>query len=203
MRLEKFHEDIHRYFPDLVPISRSANPEQDVITLPSTAPLLLGQSFPFPIRIKQWEILLRVGHGHDTLVKLRRALGIKSCLVRHHRRDHRGQVAVESGNNAISRADRNVRLLQGIYQQNWGCLLSLGAAEDELCGLQELGNDHLKILAEWIRDRDYRGSDSRLPWIWRVAHSPIEVTPNSAEFKTVAMAWSEEGALGLNALLDK
>lgn len=192
-RVAEFHDCIRRYCPLLPPATCSEYPEMDVLTLPSYI-LTSDDGTPlFSRTAVEWEITLRVGLGHDTLGNLRRALGIKSCLLRHHRRDNRGNAAVEKGNNNIANAQNRVELYKGIYKHNWGNLKSLAATPDDLHGLQELGDDHLKLLSDWIGDRDYRRSAAPLPWIWAVPRSSLEGVPSPDDFETIALSWSQEG----------
>lgn len=192
-RLPEFHDCLRRYCPLVPPVFCSNYPENDVLTLPSYI-LVSDDGTPlFSQAAIRLELVLRVGYGHDTLENLRRALGIKSCLLRHHRRDNRGNAAVEKGNNNIANAQSRVEHYKVIYKHNWGNLKALGASPDDLRGLQELGDEHLKLLSSWIGDRDYRSSGNPLPWIWVLPRSNPEEVPCADDFETIAMSWSQEG----------
>ena len=114
----------------------------------------------------QWEIECRIGNGHDILEKIRQGLGVKSFLIRQQRYESRGYKASTRGHGLTQQAEKKIARLQKVYQTNWKALLALPVAN--LAGLQALESDDLIIRSSWHDRYRHHGSESELPWIWKL-----------------------------------
>lgn len=140
------------------------------------------------------EIKLRIGHGHDILDSLRKALGLRSFLTRHSRQQRVGYKGYTRSQNEIRRAQSIVKQWGHTYRRNWAALVALEVEGPILRGLQELKSDDLKLLGAWLEDEQYRNPTANLPWIWRVsALSAVGKQQDDDEIATMVADWNEEG----------
>lgn len=165
------------------------------ITLPSSfndaQRQVLGLS-----RLAKIEIDLRIGHGHDALDKLRKALGVRSFLTRQTRSQQSGYSSYTRGQAEIRRAQSVVKQWGHTYRRNWDALVALdiNPSDPMLKGLQELKSSDLKLLGAWLDDEQYRNPQSNLPWIWRVSPLGIDgLQQMDDEVAEMVADWNQEG----------
>lgn len=142
--------------------------------------------------MEEWETALRIGHGHDLLVKLRGALGVKSYLSKHQTSNARGYAETGRVGSARTRAGNNVKLIAKLYRVNWAALVTLGMTDPEkLKGLQPLQDADLAMLSSWLEEGRYRTREA-LPWVWKL-ESLVNNNVNSEDVADRIRAWNTEG----------
>lgn len=193
---------------DLTP----GDPHDDPILLPSSFTSAQRESLNLE-HLARNEIRLRVGHAHDLLERLRKALGVRSLFSRQARvaTGYRGTTRQQE---AIRRAQSEVNTLSRLYRRVFRGLQALNPHPTDLRGLQGLENGDLVMLSDWVEDKRFQGSDRQpLPWIWRLLSAPLPEAsvpgggsgpgaPGGAgspeaieECIRVAGEWNEEGLL--------
>lgn len=143
--------------------------------------------------LAKMEAGLRVGHGHDVLEKLRKALGVKSFLAKraNDRTNYRYHTRSEG---EVRRAQSIVNQWASIYRKNWDGLTSLDVRGPVLKGLQELKKEDQVLLGAWLEDEQYARPSTALPWIWKV--SPLlasEKDLSDGKVAELVSSWNEEG----------
>lgn len=145
------------------------------------------------VALAQIESQLRIGHGHDSLEKLRKALGVKSFLARNakERTNYRHHTRAEG---ELRRAQSIVDQWASIYRKNWSALVALESKGPVLRGLQELRKEDQILLGAWLEDEQYARPGTPLPWIWKV--SPLllgEGDDANGKVAGLVASWNEEG----------
>lgn len=153
---------------DLTP----GDPHDDPILLPSS--FTCGEVTSLHLQeLADIELRLRVGHGHDILERLRKALGVRSLFTRQARNTH-GYRGNTRSQEAIRRAQSEVNSCARLYRRVFKGITALNAPNENLLGLQELQNSDLVMLSDWVEDKLYQGSNRQpLPWIWRLLSTPL------------------------------
>ncbi|KAG9016017.1 hypothetical protein FRB90_003840 [Tulasnella sp. 427] len=131
---------------------------------------------------------LRIGQAFDILVRLRKALGVRSFLTRHARKSN-GYNVTTRAQETLKRAEVAVQQWAAAYHRCWAALTCLEATQIELKGLRDLNNGDLLLLSTWLEDEKYRDRGASLPWIWTVAPLP----QHEGDLAESVKAWSEEG----------
>jgi len=153
------------------------------------------------------ELEIRVGHGHDILDRIRKAIGLKTFLFRWHKTEVRGLAESQKVSSARTRAKVNLDHFVNQYKRNWIAItkiiqgLALHLNSDLECievlkGLQKIESDDLRMLSDWVDDTpDYHPNRwESMPWIWKVGrYESAEV--NQSEVKTIVEEWEEEGTI--------
>ncbi|KAG8915030.1 hypothetical protein FRC00_008546 [Tulasnella sp. 408] len=160
---------------------------KDPILLPSQLSPAQQQQFGM-VKLAQQEERLRIGLAFDALLKLRKALGVRSWLTRHARKTSGYSVNTRT-QETFKRAEMSVQQWAKAYQRSWDALMKLGAQEPALHGLQPLQPGDLLLLSTWLEEERYRNQDSTLPWIWAVAPLPQQDVNVTAAIQD----WGDEG----------
>lgn len=166
------------------------------------SPITLPSSFTGPERqnlnldaLAAIEAELRIGHGHDVLEKLRKALGVRSFLAKKSR-DRTNYRTHTHSQEEIRRAQLVVKQWGRIYRKNWAALSALDVKGAALRGLQELKDGDLTLLGAWLEDEQYRNPGVNLPWIWKL--SPLIAEGGEGmdgdEVAGLVASWNDEGA---------
>jgi len=190
-QLTKHHQTLVLLVPTL------SNRECDIgevhtaeITLPSTFTSKQRELLQLQ-NLALVEVKLRLAQCHDALDKLRKALGVRSFLTRHARKQH-GTARSTRAQDAVSRAGVIVKRWAKTYRSAFKALGRLNVTQVELLGLQELKENDLKILGDWLEGEQYRYRETKLPWIWSLGSKAIFEGENGV-FGDAVEKWNEEG----------
>lgn len=176
----------------------AADPLDDPIALPSSYTAVEREAFGLE-RLAKVETSLRVAQCHETLEKLRKALGIRSFFTRYGLKTN-GTEEQTRAQTSIRRSEHVVKQWAFVYRRSWGRLEALGTTEAELGTLQVLKERDLVLLSRWLEDEEYRSRDSELPWIWTTALRPVtNETPDGLRGRIAT--WNLEGKIILVVLL--
>ncbi|KAG8919084.1 hypothetical protein FRC02_001929 [Tulasnella sp. 418] len=169
-RIDKHYHLLRNFAPSIPAELLQAGDEvnSSAIVLPSS--LSDARRLAFGLEpLTQVEVELRVGHLHDILEKLRRALGSRSYLSRHSG-SARGYKLSTRAQESIRDAELVVKQRGRGYKYAWDALVKLiGEKKAAAMGLQPLHDDDLVMLSSWLEDARYTKKESRLPWIWTMA----------------------------------
>jgi len=153
------------------------------------------------------EYILREAQAHDAIKRIRNALGLKSFMVSAKYNSGGGQRMLTRSEAEIHNAQKQVEKWKEVYQRAWKAMGKLqGVGREDSSGkLQELTNDHLIMLAEWMDEHRYwreqgetaearaarEGQGRReLPWIWKMEF-PVHASQDHID-KAVD-EWTDEG----------
>lgn len=187
--------------PSLHDVSSESVPEADMRLW--AASLILPSSFTRAQRetlglqeLGSIESELRIGHGHDILEKVRKALSIRSFLSKRARMRTNYRTHTRS-QEEIHRSQIIVRQWAEIYRKNFKALVKLEISGPILRGLQELKDGDLTMLSAWMDNEQYWDPSSSLPWIWKVSplmedHSDNQ--PDTDKVTELVASWNYEGA---------
>lgn len=162
-------------------------PHKDPIILPSRLSRQQRKQFGM-VKLARHEQKLRIGLAFDALMKLRKALGIRSFLTRHARKFN-GYTMNTRTQETFKRAELTVKQWSAAYQQSWDALMRLETAGPMLQGLKPLESQDLVLLSSWLEEERYRDCGSALPWIWSV----VPLAEDATDVATTVQEWSEEG----------
>lgn len=161
-------------------------PHQDPILVPSHLSSAQRQQFGW-VKLASHEKQLRIGLAFDALLKLRKALGLRSFVSRHVRKTN-GYTINTRTQETLKRAEMTVKHWSAAYRRSWEALMRLGAEGNVLQGLRPLEQKDLVLLSTWLEEEKYRDWGSSLPWIWSVAPLPHQETDVAAAIED----WSQE-----------
>lgn len=198
--LSQYYSDLMAAFPSLLQIQTTPDlPHVDRILLPSVLSFSPAQIAESGIQeLLKAESELRVGHAFDCLQKLRQSLGVRSFLSRHSRQAH-GHSNNTRAQATIKRAEGQVNLWANIYRRTYSALQKMNVSSEDLLGLQELKDDHLKMLSSWLEEEQYRKTrESTLPWLWTIA--PLNSDEDDSTVSEKITKWNEEGNVTLMEL---
>lgn len=191
-KLESFDERIREVYPAFedIPVRSADSPADVTLLLPSTFTEMELADYGVE-ELKHAEVELRLGSCFDCIKKLKEGLGVRSFLTRHARHQNGYELATR-GQEAIRRAESNVRRWGRSYQKSWEALNALGVPVGGRAGLQELKKEDMTILGKWLEGEQYRSRGQQLPWIWTLM--PIQAQDASEEGVEGAVeSWNREG----------
>lgn len=195
VKIQDFNERIRAIHPTLedIPIPDDDDPAKSTLPLPST----LGTAVSRQLGLQELaaaEARLRIGSCFDQIGKLKDALGVRSFLTRHAR-TQQGYNGATRNQDAIRRAEANVKRHGRNYRRSWQALDGLSIPIEQRSGLQDLLASDMTILGQWLEGAQYRKGGSKLPWIWSV--QPINPGPHSADegndVEAAVESWNKEG----------
>lgn len=195
VKIQDFNERIRAIHPTLedIPIPDDDDPAKSALPLPST----LGTPLTRQLGLQELaaaESRLRIGSCFDQIGKLKDALGVRSFLTRHAR-TQQGYNGATRNQDAIRRAEANVKRHGRNYRQSWQALDGLSIPLEERSGLQDLLASDMTILGQWLEGAQYRKGGSKLPWIWSI--QPINPGPRGAndgnDVEAAVESWNKEG----------
>ncbi|KAG8929225.1 hypothetical protein FRC01_004669 [Tulasnella sp. 417] len=143
---------------------------RDPIVVPSHLTSTQREAFGLQALIAH-EKSLRIGQAFDGLVRVRKALGVRSFLTRHVRKTN-GCTVTTRGQEILCRAELTVKQWAAAYRRCWLGLVELEASPIELKGLRALQPNDLVLLSTWLEDEKYRDRGAALPWIWSITPLP-------------------------------
>lgn len=191
VKIEQFEERIREIHPVLedIAVPTYQNAAEAILTLPSS--LSTEQIAEFGLQdLAQAERKLRIGACFDFIGKLKDALGVRSFLTRHSRQQQ-GYNGATRSQEAIRRAEANVKRHGRSYRCSWRALNGLGVPDTDRQGLQELHESDMTILGQWLEGQQYRYRGTQLPWIWTLL--PIGEHDDDDEVGANVDAWNWEG----------
>lgn len=160
---------------------------KDPILLPSQLSPTQQQQFGM-VKLAQQEAWLCVGLAFDALLKLRKALAVRSWLTCHAHKTSGYSVNTRT-QETFKHAEVSVQQWAKAYQRSWDALVKLEAEEPILHGLQPLQPGDLLLLSTWLEEERYRDQGSTLPWIWAVAPLPQQDVNMTAAIQD----WGDKG----------
>ncbi|KAG8939352.1 hypothetical protein FRC04_006632 [Tulasnella sp. 424] len=161
-------------------------PHQDPILVPSHLSSAQQQQFGL-VKLASHEKRLRIGLAFDALLKLRKALGLRSFVSRHACKTN-GYTINTRTQETLKRAEMAVKHWSAAYRRSWEALMRLGAEGHVLQGLRPLEQKDLVLLSTWLEEEKYKDRGSSLPWIWSVAPLPHQESDVAAAIED----WSQE-----------
>ncbi|KAG9011574.1 hypothetical protein FRB90_007155 [Tulasnella sp. 427] len=178
-------------------VTRLQDPTVQDLHLPSSYTEAQRMAFGI-VGIAHKEAQLRVGNAHDNLNALKDALGLRSLLVQAKKTHVRGQVQNTRSEASIKRASQVVLRHKHAYQRDWKAIVSLGVemgATGPAAGLQELRDNDIRNLREFIDNREYGRSADSLPWIWRSVGNALPLGASISDAQRAVKDWEQEGRL--------
>lgn len=194
-KIEQFEERIRSIYPTMeeIPVAKGSNPSDVILSLPSalSPPVIARLGLE---ELAEAEKQLRIGACFDFISKLKDSLGVRSFLTRHSRTQS-GYNGATRNQDAIRRAEATVKRYGRSYRRSWQALDGLEVPQDERLNLQELKQQDMTILGQWLEGEQYRSRGTQLPWIWTIM--PVGDVANDArdghEVADAVDAWNEEG----------
>jgi hypothetical protein len=182
--------------------------------------LRLPSEFTFEARnrlgledLARTEYQLHLGQAHDSLEKLRGALGLKSFLIHQKYKNAGSQGALTGSESQVDRATRHVLKWQQVYKRPWEALgrLSDGRSQYGMEGsrqqLPELKEDDCVMLSGWMEEHRFwraqgelaesqaseKGKGRReLPWFWKI-HIEGNPQKDTDDIDGSIAAWATNG----------
>lgn len=143
------------------------------------------------VPLAKLEMKLRIGHAHESLEKLRGALGLRSGLARTQKASVRGQTAVTRAASYLRRADRLIQEAKESYVASYHAASRLGCTFKGTDGsaLRMLSDDDLVPLSSYTEHSRWKTSGVPVSWIWRIAEDGPDQDVKDNEDET----WINEG----------
>ncbi|KAG8925861.1 hypothetical protein FRC01_009600 [Tulasnella sp. 417] len=174
---------------------RSQDPIQQNLYLPSSLSGSQRQAYGLT-ELARKEAELRIGNAHDQLGALKDALGLRRMLLQAKKTHAHGLKPTTRAETAVKRAGNVVRRHAQGYIQNWKAMVELGVDftgdDSPAKGLQELKDDDIKDLRNFIDGAHYSGSASDVPWIWRMVGNVLPGDASTTDVKQAISSWEKE-----------
>lgn len=146
------------------------------------------------IAVKESQI--QVAEAHDSLRRLRNALGLKALLLQNQKAHVRGYERVSKSKASIESAEKGVRRQKAAYRRAWSAMKSLNVVvgpNTAAGNLQELHDADVVPLRDVTNDRRFVGESKDIPWIWRaVGGQGFDAEVEKGVIGTVN-SWNNEG----------
>ena len=150
-----------------------------------------------------YELEIRVGHGHDLLERIRVAAGLHNFYVRKQTHS-RGQIEMQKVAKSQSAASTKKSQAIQAYVRNWHKISSIlkssslptSKKQNRLKGLQELNGDlDVRIFQEngTLVKSFIPNKRACVSWIWRVAMLDGGELTVDSDFNDKATVWEAEG----------
>lgn len=175
-KIEQFEERIRTVYPSMEAIPAANGPEsaEIILSLPST--LSTSQVLELGLgELATAEKTLRLGACFDAIARLKDALGVRSFLTRHTR-TIQGYNGATRSQDAIKRAEANVKRYGRSYRRSWQALDGLSISLRDRKNLQPLLESDMTILGKWLEGQQYRSRGMKLPWIWTIMSDTGDAT---------------------------
>ncbi|KAG8913776.1 hypothetical protein FRC01_004391, partial [Tulasnella sp. 417] len=175
-------------------LGRAQVPTSQELYLPSSFSPEQREAYGLIALAKQ-EAELRIGNAHDYLSGLRDALGLRSLLVQAKKTHVRGHTKTTRAEASITRAGKIVKQKEAGYRRNWKAMKLLGVkttSGEPGYGLQELEDNDIQDLQNFIESPQYDGDPAKLPWIWRSFSGSAPSTSSTSEVQRTIESWEKE-----------
>ncbi|KAG8914912.1 hypothetical protein FRC00_009770, partial [Tulasnella sp. 408] len=167
-RLQQHYEKLSEIVPQLSQAGHQIcpdAPQNDEILLPSRLNdeeiehLGLGS-------LLQVEMQLRVGHAYEAIASLKKALSMRSFWTRHVKAQYVSQARRTKGQTSLQSCQARVKEASRAYTTCYNWLVKCAPEIAQDFGLQQLRNQDLMLLSEYLEQQHYRYNGQKLSWIW-------------------------------------
>lgn len=116
----------------------------------------------------------------------------KHAHVQGHNPTTRAEAVIKRAGNVVKRHKQG-------YKRNWDAMVKLGVKFDgensPAKGLQELKDDDLRNLRDYMDSSHYSSNAGEIPWIWKTVGTVLPNEASSTEVSLAIRSWEKEGKL--------